>query len=154
MQYLLLRCCAHPRVSHLLRGVPPDLARPGAVQYDATILEGLQDLLPGAPLSERALRVVGLPIRMGGLGLTSAVRVSPAAYLGSWAQVMAPMAASSVHLQGIVDMAERLPSIHALHAAYTDHVGPAVALLRERADAGARLPPHVPSEESILSPQP
>jgi hypothetical protein len=32
----------------------------------ASILEGLQDLLPGAPLSERALRVVGLPIRMGG----------------------------------------------------------------------------------------
>jgi hypothetical protein len=153
MQYLLLRCCAHPRVSHLLRGVPPDLARPGAVQYDATILEGLQDLLPGAPLSERAMRVVGLPIRMGGLGLTSAVRVSPAAYLGSWAQVMAPMAASSVHLQGIVDMAERLPSVRALHAAYTDHVGPAVALLRERAVAGARLPPHVPSAESILSPQ-
>jgi hypothetical protein len=82
IQYLLLRCCAHPRVSHLLRGVPPDLARPGAVQYDATILEGLQDLLPGAPMSERARHVVGLPIRMGGLGLTSAVRVSPAAYLG------------------------------------------------------------------------
>jgi len=151
MQYLLLRCCAHPRVSHLLRGVPPDLARPGAVQYDATILEGLQDLLPGAPLSERALRVVRLPIRMGGLGLTSAVRVSPAAYLGSWAQVMAPMAASSVHLQGIVGMTERLPSVRALHAAYTDHVGPAVALLRERADTGARLPPHDPSTESILS---
>jgi hypothetical protein len=63
------------------------------------------------------------------------------------------MAASSVHLQGIVDMAERLPSVRALHAAYTDHVGPAVALLRERAVAGARLPPHVPSAESILSPQ-
>jgi hypothetical protein len=110
MKYLLLRCYAHPRVSHLLRGVPPDLARPGAVQYDATILEGLQDLLPGAPLSEKALRVVELPIRMGGLGLTSAVRVSLAAYLGSWAQVMAPMAASSFHLQGIVNMAERLPS--------------------------------------------
>jgi hypothetical protein len=66
---------------------------------------------------------------------------------------MAPMAASSVHLQGIVDMAERLPSVRALHAAYTDHVGPAVALLRERAVAGARLPPHVLSAESILSPQ-
>jgi hypothetical protein len=52
------------------------------VQYDATILEGLQDLLPSAPLSERALRLVELPIRLGGLGLTSAVRVSPAAYLG------------------------------------------------------------------------
>jgi hypothetical protein len=83
MRYLLLRCRAHPRVSHLLRGVPPDLARPGAMQYDATILEGLQDLLPGALLSERAVRVVGLPIRMGGLGLTSAVRVSLADYLGS-----------------------------------------------------------------------
>jgi hypothetical protein len=53
------------------------------VRYDATILEGLQDLLPGAPLSERAWRVVGLPIRMGGLGLTSVVRVSPTAYIGS-----------------------------------------------------------------------
>ena len=67
---------------------------------------------------------------------------------------MAPMAASSIHLQGIVDMAERLPSVRALHAAYTDHAGPVVALLRERAVAGARLPPHVPSAaESILSPQ-
>jgi hypothetical protein len=66
---------------------------------------------------------------------------------------MAPMATSSVHLQGSGDMAERLPLVRALHAAYTDHVGPAVALLRERADAGARLPPHVPSAESIPSPQ-
>ena len=52
MQYLLLRCCAHPRVSHLLRGVPPDLARPGAVQYDATILEGL---LAGPPSGRPAV---------------------------------------------------------------------------------------------------
>jgi hypothetical protein len=62
-------------------------------------------------------------------------------------------ALTSVHLQGIVDMAERLPSVRARHAAYTDHIGPAVAFLRERAVAGARLPPHVPSAESILSPQ-
>jgi hypothetical protein len=91
-----------------------------------------------APAVREGLRVVRLPIRMGGLGLTSAVRVSPAAYLGSWAQVMAPMAASSVHLPEIVDMAKRLPSARALHATYTDHVGPAVALLRE---SGRGCPP-------------
>jgi hypothetical protein len=153
MQYLLLRCCAHPRVSYTLRGVPPGLALLGAQQHDATIREGLQRILPGAELSARALQVAGLPVRIGGLGLTSAVRISPAAYLGSWAQVAAPLAATSVHLRGLVDMVESLPSVRAVHAAFSDHVGPAVAFLRQRSGDGADLPPRVPLPESTPSPQ-
>jgi hypothetical protein len=153
MQYLLLRCCAHPRVSYMLRGVPPALARLGAEQHDTTIREGLQRILPGAVLSERAARVAGLPVRIGGMGLTSAVRVSPAAYLGSWALVMAPLAASSVHLRGLVDMAELVPCVRAVHAAFSDQVLPAIDILRQRSVDGADLPPRVPSVESTPSPQ-
>ena len=154
MEYLLLRCCAHPRVSHLMRAVPPGLALPGARQHDDTIREGLQRILPGAVLSDRGLRVAGLPVRIGGLGLTPAVRVSPAAYLGSWAQVAAPLVASSVHLRELLGSAAgRLPSVRAACAAFSDHVSPAVALLRQRAESGAPLPPRVPLPESTPSPQ-
>lgn len=150
MQYLLLRCCAHPRVAYLLRGVVPALMETAAAEHDDSVWQSLQRILPGAPLSERSRQVANLHIRGGGLGLTSAERISPAAYAGSWALVAAPLADSCpLHLSGVVDMIE-LPAIHALHQAHALHIAPAAANLQlRRAAEDADLPPHAPLPESL-----
>ena len=48
-------------------------------------MEALPEGLPGdVGLKTWAQRIATMPIRMGGLGLRSATRMSPAAYWASW----------------------------------------------------------------------
>ena len=76
---LLLFYCAHPRVGYWTRTVLPRLLSGAAAMYDAAVREAWQQMHPGAPLGELALKAVEL---VG--GLTPSSRVSPAAYLSSW----------------------------------------------------------------------
>ena len=159
LQYLLLRCCANARVSHLLRGVPPPLVAQAAAEHDRAVWAGLQTVLPGPPLSDRARRVARLHIRLGGLGLPSAERLAPAAYLGSWALVTAPLLATCPLLHAMGPEAGRLPAIRAVRLAYEQHVAPAMARLErlrteaEREGAVVYLPPHAPTAASITPPE-
>eukprot|EP00976_Prorocentrum_cordatum_P056819 1146134-Prorocentrum_minimum.AAC.1 len=121
VQHLLLRWCANAGVSHLLRGVVPSATADAAAEHDERVWQGLQRILPGAPLSQRARSVAGLHIRTGGMGLTPAVRVSPAAYLGSWVLAAAPLASACRPLAGILDRAD-LPAVAEVHQAYTGHI--------------------------------
>ena len=159
LQYLLLRCCANARVSHLLRGVPPPLVAQAAAEHDRAVWAGLQAILPGPSLSERAGRVARLHIRLGGLGLPSAERLAPAAYLGSWAQVTAPLLATCPPLHAMGQGGGRLPAVRAIHLAYEQHIVPAMAHLQrlraeaEREGAVVYLPPHTPAADSVTPPE-
>ena len=123
---LLLRYCANPQVSFLLRVVPPHLVREAALEYDKAIADCLQAGLFGGSRGDRrwqrAVRQASLPTRMGGLGLTPAHTLCDAAWCGSWALCWAPMLGLFPTLAG-VDIAStgvgQLPCLKALQASHT-----------------------------------
>jgi hypothetical protein len=102
---LLMRYCAVPRVNHLLRGCPPSLVEEMALLHDRRIMSCFSRLLgPGNPLccdvtqspahvtdgfgleqQVYAQRRVQQPLKLGGIGLPSALKAMPAAYVGAWA---------------------------------------------------------------------
>ena len=69
----------------MLRLLQPGLTAAFAVAHDAALLDCLSDLLQRGPLPALPARVAQLPLRLGGLGLRSAVTSAPAAYWASWA---------------------------------------------------------------------
>ncbi|KAK3241326.1 hypothetical protein CYMTET_48893 [Cymbomonas tetramitiformis] len=93
VQLLLLRYCAHPRFMHLVRGVQPHLLMRGGLEHDAGIHQQCLQEVAGSPypLGEEAVAISQLPTRWGGLGLTSAQRLAPAGWLGSWAHAWKKM---------------------------------------------------------------
>ena len=104
--FQILRLSATFRLSHLLRTVPPSITCQAAANYDAlvewtlaSIIAGDGAAAAGLPTPEEvahdhtvcqnqtylgndALRQGHLPIREGGLGLTSSSSVKGAAYIG------------------------------------------------------------------------
>ena len=93
---LLLRYCANPRAGFWLRMVPPHLVRRVAATFDDAIAACLRETAcaRGAPDDarwQRALKQARLPVRLGGLGLTSAAGQADAAWCGSWAQCWSRM---------------------------------------------------------------
>ncbi len=90
--WLLLSMCASTRANYYLRALPPSQSRAFAESHDQAMLNTLFALLDH-PDGERedvhwARMVAQLPLRLGGLGLRSAVRVAPAAYWASWADCL------------------------------------------------------------------
>lgn len=86
---LLLRQCAVPRMNYALRCLPPSCIAQQAEVFDEQVLRAAKTVLnlhadEGWEETDRILRV---KLRHGGFGLTSAVRTSPAAFLGSLAAV-------------------------------------------------------------------
>jgi hypothetical protein len=84
---LAIYCC-NTRISYLLQAVPPATAQPHLQQHDkmfdnfmATTLAFQDDYLQSAYLQHynRALQQLRLGIKQGGMGLTSAEMVAPAA---------------------------------------------------------------------------
>ena len=86
----LLVQCAGPRCHHFLRIVPPEHSM-YALGHDRGMGEVTATLLEGVPGDDQqwhaAEQLVTLPMRMGRLGLRSAVRTAPAAYWASWADI-------------------------------------------------------------------
>ncbi len=87
--WLLTSMCASPRSSFYLRSLPPSLSQSFAQRHDNRLWETLQALLnnPAETPEEQyvARAMAAFPMRMGGLGLRSAQRLSHAAYWASWA---------------------------------------------------------------------
>jgi len=88
--WLLLLFCAAPRANYLLRTVPPTQVAAYAEAYDTRIMATMRTLLARtteadafAGQDDLWTRQVSLPCRLGGMGLRSAQRVSPAAYWAS-----------------------------------------------------------------------
>ena len=70
------------RITHLLRTVDPTLIEQQLVSMEYCLLTALTHII-GAPLTESAWEQAGLPINMGGLGITHPTRVAAAAYVAS-----------------------------------------------------------------------
>ena len=86
---LLLRQCGVPQFNYLLRCTPPSCIAQQAAEFDEQLLRAAADRLGGHydQLSADTIYFMQAKMRYGGQGLTSAVRTSPAAYLGSLATV-------------------------------------------------------------------
>ena len=84
---LLLLYCAGTRASYLLRAIPPEQVMEFATNHTASVQECLTRIL-GAAVPPESWEVANLPLSLGGLGLRSAPRVSPAAYWSSWADCL------------------------------------------------------------------
>ena len=129
--FQILRLSATSRLSHLLRTVPPSTCQ-AAANYDtlvewalASIIAGDGAAAAGLPTPEEvahdptvcqnqtylghdALRQAHLPIREGGLGLTSSSSIKGAAYIGCHALVLGRVVAASAR-GNLPSLLERLP---------------------------------------------
>ena len=99
---LLLRYCALPAVSHLLRTVPAPLADAAFIHHDDAVLHTVSKLIaPSDPLfrtpteadelddftaqHQRLARLqLQLPLKHGGCGITSSTTTAPLAYVAAW----------------------------------------------------------------------
>ena len=117
--FQILRLSATSRLSHLLRTVPPSITCQAAANYDALVEWALASIIAGdgaaaaglptpvevahdlpvcqnqTYLGHDTLRQAHLPIREGGLGLTSNISIKGAAYIGYHALVLGRVAAAS-----------------------------------------------------------
>ena len=90
-QYLLLRYCTCQNLNHWMRTVRPDLMLTAAKLFDEETLKTLQTVLWADNEDEHSITLTELQVmqvrqhcKLGGLGLSSAATVMPAAWLGSW----------------------------------------------------------------------
>ena len=109
--WALLSQYAGPRSNHIIRTVPPTLAATYAEQHDLSMQAVLWQLLQQTPTTYESGRVAersALPGRLGGTGLRSAARTSPAAYWASWADALPVLRARSpTSSNGILDALAR-----------------------------------------------
>ena len=91
--WLLLACSAVPRANHLLRVLTPEASEPYAQWHDGALWDCFVELMGAKAWAgdAKAREVATLPIRMGGLGLRSAVRTSRGAYVAGWLDAMGCM---------------------------------------------------------------
>ena len=132
--FQILRLSDTSRLPHLLRIVLPSITRQAAANYDALVEWALASIIAGdraaaaglpAPeevahdptvcqnqtyLGHDALRQAHLPIREGGLGLTSSSSIKGAAYIGCHALVLGRVVAAST-LGNLPSLLERLPDL-------------------------------------------
>ena len=83
--------CAGPQCHHLLRTVPPRQCAKYAHGHDSgrRTMEALLGRIPGSPMQVKMARnITTPPMRMGGLGLRSALKTAPGAFWASWADAL------------------------------------------------------------------
>ena len=78
--WLLLLWCASPRRNHQLRMLPPSVTHQFAQDHDVAVAGCLAEMLDCNPPPATALATAHLPLRCGGLGLTSASILATPAY--------------------------------------------------------------------------
>ena len=130
--FQILCLSATYRLSHLLRTVPPSITCQAAANYDALVEWALASIIAGdgaaavglptpeevahdptlcrnqTYLGHDALRRAHLPIREGGLGLTSSSSIKGATYIGCHALVLGRVVAASAR-GNLLSLVERLP---------------------------------------------
>ena len=87
---VILRQCGVPKMNFVLRCLPPACIADQATAFDALVLGAAHSKLllhADEARRQRTTELLRAPLRHGGFGLTSAVKTSPAAYLGSLAAV-------------------------------------------------------------------
>ena len=130
--FQIFRLSATSRLSRLLRTVPPSITCQAAANYDALVEWALASIVAGdgaaaaglptpeevaddptvcqnqTYLGHDTLRQAHLPIREGGLGLTSSSSIKGAAYIGCHALVLGRVVAASAR-GNLPSLLERLP---------------------------------------------
>ena len=81
---LILRYCGIPKISHLLRCIPPFVIDTAARELDCTIITTFDSII-GCKLSVEETRQLLLPISLGGVGLTKSSSTSSVDFLSAWA---------------------------------------------------------------------
>ena len=138
--FQILRLSATSRLSHLLRTVPPSIICQAAANYDALVEWALASIIAGdgaaaaelprpeevthdptvcqnqTYLGHDALRQAHLPIREGGLGLTSSSSIKGTAYIGCHALVLGHVVAASArgNLPSLLERLHERPMAPAL----------------------------------------
>jgi hypothetical protein len=89
VQLCMLRYCANTQLTYFLRTMPPSVTIDAARRHDEIIEEVWHGIVltAAATVRERelAFRQARLPVKLGGMGITSMEQVRPAAWIGSWA---------------------------------------------------------------------
>ena len=130
--FQILRLSATSHLSHLLRTVPPSITCQATANYDALAVWALASIIAGEGaaaaglptpeevahnptvcqnqtyLGHDTLRQAHLPIREGGLGLTSSSSIKGAAYVGCHALVLGRVVDASAR-GNLPSLLERLP---------------------------------------------
>ena len=102
----LLTRCALPQANYLLRTLPPSLAKSYAGKRDEAVWRACVRVrimrAEGLPAEKLTFgqRIAQLPARQGGLGLTSAARMSQPAFWASWADSLEMMQIRNPRLTG------------------------------------------------------
>jgi hypothetical protein len=104
---------ANTSLNFFLRAMPLAATRAAAARHDELIAAAFHDIAcshPAGPLcQDLALQPARLPVKMGGMGLTSMVSISPAAVVGTWTlcwetlQRLCPQVVRSIDLGGPPD---------------------------------------------------
>ena len=130
--FQILRLCTTSRLSHLLSAVPPSITCQAEANYDALVEGALASIIAGdgaaaaglptpdevahdptvcqnqTYLGHEALWQAHLPIREGGLGLTSSSSIKGAAYIDGHALALGRIVAASAR-GNLPSFLERLP---------------------------------------------
>ena len=94
---VLLRFCSNTTLTFFLRTMPPSVTQDAAREHDRLMEEALYALVGGSRVGRNsprwrvAVQQARLPVRMGGMGLTSAMDIREAAWVGTWALVTRPI---------------------------------------------------------------
>ena len=115
--------CAGPRCHHLLRTGPPNQSTEYATGHD----EGMWRVVE----RHAARQTASLPMRLGGVGIHSAVRMAPAAFWASWTDAL-PM------------LSARLPTLTAHILDELDHPRNTGSCLSSLSAGGTKLAQRAP----------
>ena len=127
VQMMIVRYCANTQLNYFLRAMPLEATAEAAARHDELVWEaeaavvGMQQATAGE--RRRAREQAGLPVRMGGLGLTPQTRIRPAARIGMWALVWRPMQQLCPRIFGDVEIDEAdTASFRELRAAHKEEM--------------------------------
>ena len=95
---------ANPRANHTMRTMPPGGSADYCRAHDEGIWATVKALMDGFPAGEEdeSRQLATLPMRIGGLGLRSAVRCALAAHWASWSDALHMISQRTPHVAGEV----------------------------------------------------
>ena len=100
---LLLRYCAVPKITHLLRTVPHSLIAEAAELHDTMIVKAFENIIGCGALNALECSQLRLDIQQGGFGLRSAKHSAFEAFLGGWSNTLGHLPHRDGRLSSLCD---------------------------------------------------
>ena len=76
---MLRKCASAPKVTHLMRTLPPHQSKPFLLKFDRLVRTGFQRLL-NHDLEDKWWRIAKLPVKFGGVGLRTGTTTAAAQF--------------------------------------------------------------------------